>query len=115
MLGRDMRLLAALLILAMPATAVAAPRYAAPGGTGTACTVGAPCAVDIAMNDATTGDEVIVAPGDYGSTGAPLTTPIEVIDKAVDITAWRGSRVRAWCSPPTERTPAWSSPRLRRP
>jgi Ca2+-binding RTX toxin-like protein len=61
------------LCLAAPA-AGAATRHAAPAGLGTACTQMTPCSIETAINGAGTGDEVIVAPGDYGSQPAPLTT-----------------------------------------
>ena len=67
-------------ILGGPSVAAAAQRYAAPGGSGTACTVTAPCALGVALNGAAGGDEVIVAPGDYGSAAAPLTTGFEIVD-----------------------------------
>ena len=45
--------------------ALAATRYASPNGSGSACTQPSPCAIQIAVNNAGMGDEVIVAPGDY--------------------------------------------------
>src|SRR5690348_13792201 len=79
--------------VAMPgsaAVATAAQRFAAPAGTGTACTQAAPCDLDTAVEDAsvTDGDEVIVTPGSYtivdlfvdddievhGQSGQPLPT-----------------------------------------
>jgi hypothetical protein len=53
--------------LASPARA-ATVRYAAPGGSGTACTAAAPCAIDRAVNFAATGDEVVINPGTYSVT-----------------------------------------------
>jgi hypothetical protein len=65
--------LAASLALLLGATAAhAAQRYAAPGGTGTACTQQEPCSLEDASNNASNGDEVIVAAGDYTISGAPL-------------------------------------------
>jgi hypothetical protein len=55
---------AAALLSATSATA-ATTRYASPGGSGSACTQASPCAIQIAMNNASSGDEVIIAPGDY--------------------------------------------------
>jgi len=53
--------------LAAPAHA-AGPRYAAPTGSGTACTSAAPCAIVTAINQAPAGAEVVLKPGTY-STG----------------------------------------------
>jgi hypothetical protein len=61
---------AALLVSAAPASA--AQRFASPTGSGTACTSAAPCDWPTAVTGATGTDEVIVAPGDYGSPSAEL-------------------------------------------
>jgi hypothetical protein len=58
--------------LAGPAATQAAQRYAAPNGTGTECSQAAPCSLGEGANNASNGDEVIVAPGEYTVTGAPL-------------------------------------------
>lgn len=61
-------LVAAALVVAglTPSPAHAATvRYAAPGGTGTTCSASAPCGLDVAVNLASTGDEVVVASGTY--------------------------------------------------
>lgn len=51
--------------LASPASA-ATVRYAAPGGSGTACTAAAPCSLETAVNAATgAGTEIVVNPGSY--------------------------------------------------
>jgi hypothetical protein len=56
---------------AIPAAASAATqRYASPTGSGAACSSASPCSVREAVEAASSGDEVVVAPGDY-----PLTTP----------------------------------------
>jgi hypothetical protein len=67
--------IAAMLLLAAPASAVT--RYASPGGTGD-CSRVDPCGLEIAVEGAVDGDEVIVAPGDYGSLAAPLVSEISV-------------------------------------
>ena len=56
--------------LASPGQA-AAPRYASPTGTGTACTSTAPCDIATAVNLAPSSTEVIIASGTYnpGATG----------------------------------------------
>jgi hypothetical protein len=58
-----------LAIAALPATASAAQRFAAPGGSGTACTEAVPCGIVEAVNNTNAGDEVIVAGGTYNLTG----------------------------------------------
>jgi hypothetical protein len=52
--------------------AQAEQRYAAPQGTGSACSQPEPCSLAEATNKASNGDEVIVAAGEYAITGAPL-------------------------------------------
>ena len=61
-------------ILGTASAAAAAQRYASPKGSGTACTQASPCAVDTAF-DGNGGDEVIVAPGDYGPLSVNLFVP----------------------------------------
>ena len=59
------------------APAQAAVRYADPAGSTTsgACDASAPCTIRAAIQDASSGDEVVVRPGSYGSDSArmPLT------------------------------------------
>jgi hypothetical protein len=64
------------LSVAIAGTAQAANRFAAPGGSGLACTVDAPCTITNAINAAGTGDDVTLAPGTYGSIATPLTTTL---------------------------------------
>ncbi len=61
-----------LTLLAGPAGAQAAQRYAAPNGTGSECTQKEPCSLADAANEASNGDEVIVTAGDYTISAAPL-------------------------------------------
>jgi hypothetical protein len=70
-------LVASLALLLGAADAEAAPRYAAPNGTGSACTQQEPCSLAEASNGASNGDEVIVAAGDYTISGAPLNVVSE--------------------------------------
>jgi hypothetical protein len=49
---------------AAPSVSAASQRYASPTGSGYDCTALKPCSIEVAI-DAKTGDEVIVAPGDY--------------------------------------------------
>jgi hypothetical protein len=70
-----------LTVLACSASAEAAQRYAAPNGTGTACTREAPCTLADSINEASNGDEVIITAGDYQITGAP----INVVNKLLRI------------------------------
>jgi hypothetical protein len=57
--------LAGVAMLATAATAHAAQRYAAPAGTGEACTQPAPCSLETAIEKAGSNDEVIVGSGTY--------------------------------------------------
>jgi hypothetical protein len=53
-------------------------RFAAPGGLPVnPCTPAAPCDLATAVNGATEGQEVLLAPGSYGSAASPLTTPLK--------------------------------------
>jgi flagellar hook assembly protein FlgD len=58
----------AALALSMPASAMAAARYASPTGSGTACTAAAPCDLVTAINNAQSGDDVTIEPGSYNVT-----------------------------------------------
>lgn len=72
---------AVVLIMAVPAMANGATRYAVPtGGSGTTCTSDAPCDVFVAVESASNGDEVILASGDYslGATRLDLTVDANV-------------------------------------
>jgi len=67
----------AALVLAAPAMA-ATQRYASPSGTSSdPCTQASPCSLATAIDSAATGDEVIVEPGSYGSTAAPIATTLD--------------------------------------
>ena len=48
-----------------PGASAAQQRYAGPNGTGTDCSLEKPCRVDLAINGAHDGDEVIVMQGNY--------------------------------------------------
>ena len=55
-----------LVLLAVPPAADAARRYASPAGSTTAtCAAADPCALEVAVNSAADGDEVVVTPGTY--------------------------------------------------
>ena len=58
-------LVVGLVALALAPTAVAAVRHASPPGSGTACSPAAPCSLRTAVEDAKTGDEVVLASGTY--------------------------------------------------
>jgi hypothetical protein len=63
---RALGIAAALLTLAVPATANAAIRYAAPdGGMVPGCVQSSPCSLEYAITGATSGDEIVVTPGEY--------------------------------------------------
>jgi hypothetical protein len=57
-----------------PAALAATQRYASPTGSGTTCSQAAPCDVVTAINNAGSGDEVILATGDYGTPSARIAT-----------------------------------------
>jgi hypothetical protein len=63
---------ACLVLLAFPAGAQAAQRYAAPGATGVTCKQSEPCSLEDAINGASADDEVIVTGGEYTIGGAPI-------------------------------------------
>jgi hypothetical protein len=67
----------------LPASAFAVPRYSSPGAAGD-CTQPNPCDLETAIEGAADGDEVILAPGDYGSPNLPLASPITAAT-AIDI------------------------------
>jgi hypothetical protein len=71
-------LAASLVAGAAPASALAAQRFASPGGSGTTCSAAAPCSLVTAVNNAVVGDEVIVAgdQGTYGTSGSPIPTQL---------------------------------------
>jgi hypothetical protein len=60
--------------LACAPSASAATRYAAPAGSGSACTASAPCAVNEAVAHAAAGDDVVLASGDYAVTSTIKAT-----------------------------------------
>lgn len=65
--------LAIVCAFSIAANASAETRYAAPTGSGSACEIATPCTLSTAINAASTGDEVIVTPGEYGSPGLPIS------------------------------------------
>src|ERR1700722_9885439 len=75
--GRALAVLAGWLVVGV-GPALAAQRYASPAGTGAACTQVAPCPLPTAVNSAAAGDEVLVEPGSYGTSAAPITTAMNV-------------------------------------
>ena len=72
-----------LVCCASPAAA-AQQRFASPGGTGD-CSQPSPCDIATAINNATSGDEVILAPGDYGSPGSELSTQLQSSQTNLDV------------------------------
>ncbi len=63
-----------------PASAIPSTDYASPKGSGTACTQSEPCEIATALQNATSGDTVILAgdEGSYGSPQSPIVKPLEV-------------------------------------
>jgi hypothetical protein len=60
-----------------PAASAATQRYASPAGSDPACSSASPCSLTQAITGASTGDEVIVNPGDYPVT-AVLSDPAPI-------------------------------------
>jgi Ca2+-binding RTX toxin-like protein len=68
--------LAGLLCLLAPSAAQAAVRYAAPGGSGTACSQAAPCGIQTAVEApaVVSGDEIVLGAGTYLTGSDPLAS-----------------------------------------
>lgn len=68
-----------MVLLSVPASALAAQRFASPGGSGTACSHASPCSLVTAINGGAAADEVIVAgnQGPYGTQGSPIGTKLQ--------------------------------------
>ena len=64
---------AAVLLLCWAPAAGATARFAAPEGSGTACTAPAPCDIVTAVNKALPNDDVTIEPGTYGPLATLLT------------------------------------------
>jgi hypothetical protein len=81
---RRAALLAVLAALVLPASALGAQRYAAPGGgTTVGCPRATPCSLSYAITAAGAGDEVIVTPGTYNlSAGIEATAPLNIHGEA---------------------------------
>src|SRR5262249_19827846 len=60
------------LVLGGSAEALAAQRYASPTGAGSTCSSGNPARIVTAFTGQGLGDEIIIAPGDYGSVSQNL-------------------------------------------
>jgi hypothetical protein len=88
----------ALWLLAGAAPVRAAQRYASPNPTSSGPTCSAPgtnpgpCSILTAVNAASADDEVIVEPGDYGSSGSPMVAPVYTDATNVTIQAAPGPR-----------------------
>jgi Ca2+-binding RTX toxin-like protein len=63
------------LLLTVSSVAAAAQRFAAPTGSGAACTSPAPCSIEAAFSGAIDGDEIILSAGDYGPVSSILSLP----------------------------------------
>ena len=70
--------IAAILVTAGPAGAT--QRFASPAGAGSCATADVPCSYPTAMLGAASGDEIILAPGDYGSELSPIAADIYSYD-----------------------------------
>jgi hypothetical protein len=82
--------------LAVPA-AQAAERHAGPAGSGSVCSVAAPCSIQTAFSGAASGDQITLAPGDYGSPSARLTDQLADNWKSLAVRGEPGAaRPRIW-------------------
>jgi RTX calcium-binding nonapeptide repeat (4 copies) len=62
-------------LLVTVSSAAAAQRFAAPTGSGAACTSPTPCSIETAFSGAIDGDEIILSAGDYGPVSSILSLP----------------------------------------
>ena len=62
-------------LLITVSSAAAAQRFAAPTGSGAACTSPAPCSIETAFSGAIDGDEIILSTGEYGPVSSILSLP----------------------------------------
>jgi hypothetical protein len=90
-------------VLTVAAFAVAAPaalaaeRHVSPAGAGTACSAAAPCSIEEAFAGAASGDEIVLAAGDYGSPSSRLTSQLFDNWKTLDVHGQPGAaRPRIW-------------------
>jgi hypothetical protein len=98
-LRRTVGIVAGLIVVA--AVGIASPAHAAgpvtlfvnPGGAGDVCSHTDPCAIDEGMTDADSGDTIIVEPGSYGTSHAPLADQLGLGSTGVTIHSQAGSRM----------------------
>ncbi|HEY3758813.1 MAG TPA: fibronectin type III domain-containing protein [Solirubrobacteraceae bacterium] len=77
-------------------------RFASPAGSSSApCTLSAPCDLLTAVNGASSDDEVLLAPGSYGSAASPLTTPLVNSNSIVIDGSGSGSAPQIFLSTPS--------------
>ncbi len=62
-------------LLVTVSSAAAAQRFAAPTGSGAACTSPTPCSIETAFSGAIDGDEIILSTGEYGPVSSILSLP----------------------------------------
>ena len=86
----------ALAILALPATAGAAQRFVTTSGSGSACTQPSPCSIEVGINNASSSDEVIIAPGTYTT-----STPLANAANSISVHGGTGARPVIETSAPT--------------
>jgi len=82
-IGRVLGLGGLVLLIAAP-SAWATARYASPSGTGTACTLAAPCDILEAVKGAASKDDITIEPGTYGSP-TPLAMTLDDEGKTLAI------------------------------
>ncbi len=88
-LGLTLVLLAGLQMV--QAEPVATDFFVKSTGTGTTCAQGTPCALQIALNQATKGDTIYVADGDYAGKGANINPVIAITQSIRLYGGWNGA------------------------
>jgi hypothetical protein len=101
------------LAVAAPA-ASGAERHASPAGTGTDCTLAAPCSLATAFDGSASGDEIVLAGGDYGSPAARRTEQYQDNWKALNVHPEPGGgRPKVWATGDSSGAVALVSPESR--
>src|SRR4051794_10113961 len=99
--GRLVGLVTVVVLAAWPAAASALTRYTSPGGTSTSGTCTDPagaCRIDHAFSVLASSDELVLAPGDYGSPSAPITQQLLNGNGGLNVHATRGAPARIYSS-----------------
>jgi hypothetical protein len=79
--------LTGLFVLSAPAEAARTAVYVSPDGTGTACTLSAPCSIEFGGSNSVNESDIYIAPGTYGSPSDPIDDRIYSTGSTV---VWHG-------------------------